>query len=81
MSLVAHPKYETRLYIRGESFCAGRRWRVCHPDKPDTLRQIILPETTPLGVRRHTIERASRPRFIRVKVARWHPIERATPEY
>jgi uncharacterized protein (DUF111 family) len=53
--------------------------------------KIILSETTTLGVRRQTIERVSVPRSIEtvdtpygsihVKVARWHDIERAVPEY
>jgi pyridinium-3,5-bisthiocarboxylic acid mononucleotide nickel chelatase len=60
-------------------------------DQAQALIQIMLAETTTLGVRQHTIERVSVPRTIetvvtpygsiRVKVARWGDIERAVPEY
>jgi uncharacterized protein (DUF111 family) len=60
-------------------------------EKAQTLIKIILSETTTLGVRQQTIERASMPRSIetvttpygpiRVKVARWGDIDRAVPEY
>ena len=64
---------------------------LCHADKVAALREIILTETTTLGVRQQTIEGVSVPRSIetadtpygsiRVKVARWHDIERGVPEY
>ncbi|MFN8596546.1 MAG: nickel pincer cofactor biosynthesis protein LarC [Anaerolineae bacterium] len=64
---------------------------LCHAEKVAALRQIILAETTTLGVRQQTIERVSVPRAIetvntpfgsiRVKVVHWLDINRAVPEY
>jgi hypothetical protein len=64
---------------------------LCHADKAAALNQIILTETTTLGVRHHTIERMSVPRSIetvdtpygsiRVKIARGYDRERAMPEF
>ncbi len=64
---------------------------LCRPAQADALQAIIFAETSTLGVRRSRIERVSLPRTfetvetpfgaIRLKVARWGEITRATPEY
>ncbi len=64
---------------------------LCRPTQADALQTIIFAETSTLGVRRSRIERVSLPRTfetvetrvgaIRLKVARWGEITRATPEY
>lgn len=64
---------------------------LCHADKVAALREIILTETTTLGVRQQTIERVSVPRSIetvntpygsiRVKVVHRNNVDRAVPEY
>lgn len=64
---------------------------LCRADKVAALREIVLTETTTLGVRQHTIERVSVRRSIetvntpygsiRVKVVHWNNVDRAVPEY
>ncbi len=64
---------------------------LCRADKVTALREIVLTETTTLGVRQQTIERVSVPRSIetvntpygsiRVKVVHWKNVDRAVPEY
>jgi len=64
---------------------------LCRPEAVDAAQRIIFEETTTLGVRRYPVERVSLPRSIetvetpygaiRVKVARWGDLMRATPEY
>ena len=64
---------------------------LCRSREAEALLPIIFMETTTLGVRRSTIERVSVPRAIEtvetpygsihVKVARWHDLVRAMPEY
>ena len=64
---------------------------LARPEQSDALLQIILAETTTLGVRRQMVERVSVSRAletvatpygpIRVKVAQWPGGQRAMPEY
>jgi len=64
---------------------------LCRPQTADLALEIILRETTTLGVRRYPVERFSLPRSIeitetsygpiRVKRAEWGDIRRIVPEY
>lgn len=64
---------------------------LCRPGEVEALQTLLFTETTTLGVRQQTLERVSVPRIIetvetrfgplRVKVAAWNGLTRATPEY
>ena len=64
---------------------------LCAPGEVDACTGILFAETTTLGVRRTLYTRAVLPREfrtvdtpygpVRLKISRWHDIERAEPEY